>query len=229
MISRRIAVLVLAVAAMAGSAVAATPPHLVNYQGVLRGEGDEAVDGTVEMRFTFFSAESGGDEIATDVHTVSEGNPVRVTKGLFNVHLNERMLIDGPGPDSYIWLSEVFAEYDREPSSGALERVDEVAGTLRESVDGMTLAATTAMLREANDLWAPAARLSEGLAAARGAASLVLGRAVLLTGSGPTLMAVYPSEAAATRAAVALQTETLRELEGAEIMTTSTIGRGEQP
>ncbi len=98
---------------------------------------------------------------------------------------------------------------------------------LRESIDGMTLAATTAMLRDANDLWGPASRLSGELAAARDTAATILGRAVMLTGSGPTLFAVYPSEAAATRAAITLQTERPAELEGAAIMTTSTIGRGE--
>jgi 4-diphosphocytidyl-2C-methyl-D-erythritol kinase len=74
-----------------------------------------------------------------------------------------------------------------------------------------------------------AARLSPGLVAAREAASRVLGRTVLLTGSGPTLAAVYPSEAAATRAAVTLQAEAPPELDGAEIMTTSTTDRGVEP
>jgi len=41
------------------------------------------------------------------------------------------------------------------------------------------------------------------------------------------LVAVYPSEAAATRAAVSLQASAAPELEGAVIITTSTIGRGE--
>ncbi len=107
--------------------------------------------------------------------------------------------------------------------TGADERVTEVAELLREGIDGMTLAATTAMLREANDLWAPAARLSPGLRAMRQAGERRLGRALLLTGSGPTLFAVYPSEAAATRAAIALQADPPSELDGADIMTTSTV------
>ena len=130
-------------------------------------------------------------------------------------------------PRERLSTAAVFAEYDRAPTSGAVERVDEVAGTLRESVDGMTLAATTPMLREANDLWPAAVRLSPGLEAARTTASRVLGRAVLMTGSGPTLVALYPSEAAATRAAVTVQAAAPPELDGAEIMTTSTMGRGE--
>jgi 4-diphosphocytidyl-2-C-methyl-D-erythritol kinase len=131
-------------------------------------------------------------------------------------------------PPDRLSTAAVFAEYDRDPPAAgvAAEQATELAELLRERVDGMTLAATTPMLREANDLWVPATRLAPSLAAARDALARVLGRAVLLTGSGPTLVAVYPSEAAATRAAVALQAEAPAELDGAEIMTTMTA-RGE--
>ncbi len=132
-------------------------------------------------------------------------------------------------PRQRLSTAAVFAEYDRKPGDGvgARVQVDEVADLLRDGVDGMTLAATTAMLREANDLWPPASRLSPGLSAARDAAAGSLGRAVILTGSGPTLFAVYPSEAAATRAAVVLQAQCPAALEGADIMTTTTSGRGD--
>jgi 4-diphosphocytidyl-2-C-methyl-D-erythritol kinase len=131
-------------------------------------------------------------------------------------------------PGERLATADVFDEFDREPptDSDVVGRVDEVAALLRENVDGMTLAATTAMLRDANDLWAPATRLSAGLAAARDSAASILGRAVMLTGSGPTLYAVYPSEAAATRAAIDLQTQRPEALEGAAIMTTTSIGSG---
>lgn len=132
-------------------------------------------------------------------------------------------------PSERLSTAAVFAELDRLPNAapGALGRVDDVADLLRERVDGLTLAATTAMLRDANDLWAPASRLSPGLAAARGAAAGILGRAALLTGSGPTLFAVYPSEAAATRAAITLQAAAPVELDGAAVMSASTMGREE--
>lgn len=134
-------------------------------------------------------------------------------------------------PHERLSTASVFAEYDRMAPADppAVERVDEVAELLREHVDGMTLAATTAMLCDANDLWEPAARLSPGLAATREAAVRILGRAVLMSGSGPTLFAVYPSEAAATRAAITLQTERPAELDGAAIITTSTSTPGETP
>lgn len=132
-------------------------------------------------------------------------------------------------PPERLSTAAVFGELDRVPADGpgAAERVDEVADLLREHVDGMTLAAATAMLRDANDLWAPATRLAPGLAAAREAAARVLDRAVLMSGSGPSLYAVYPSEAAAARAAATLQTEAPAELDSATILTTSTMGREE--
>lgn len=170
--------------------------------------------------------------LGADVPFFAAGHPAALVEGI-GEHILPLPAAEPPvglvliTPRERLSTGAVFAEFDRAPVSGASERVDEIAGTLRESVDGMTLAATTMMLRDANDLWPAAARTSPGLEAARDATSAVLGRVILLTGSGPTLVAVYPSEAAATRAAVTLQAEAPAELEGAEIMTTSTMGRGE--
>ncbi len=172
--------------------------------------------------------------LGADVPFFAAGHGASLVEGI-----GERLLpLPAPEPPAGLVLitpgerlstAEVFAELDRHPSvgSGAAGSVDEAAALLRESIDGMTLAATTAMLRDANDLLVPASILSRDLAAARDVAAAILGRAVMLTGSGPTLFAVYPSEAAATRAAITLQTARPAELEGAAIMTTSTIGRGE--
>jgi 4-diphosphocytidyl-2-C-methyl-D-erythritol kinase len=126
-------------------------------------------------------------------------------------------------PRERLSTATVFAQYDRLPAHGAARLVDEIVATLRQPADGATLAGATPKLREANDLWSSATRLSRGLEPARAAAARVLERAVLMTGSGPTLVALYPSEAAATRAAVALQAAAPPELDGAEITTTSTM------
>ena len=174
--------------------------------------------------------------LGADVPFFAAGHPAALVEGI-GEHI---MPVPAPEPVAGLVLitprerlstPAVFAEYDRERPLGstAAEHASELADVLREGIDGMTLAATTTMLREANDLWAPAARLSPGLVAARDAAARVLGRAVLLTGSGPTLVAVYPSEAAATRAAVALSAAAAPGLESATIISTSTIGRGEHP
>lgn len=128
-------------------------------------------------------------------------------------------------PPERLSTAAVFAEWDAGPSmSGrAAERVTELAGLLGDGVDGITLAATTATLDEGNDLWAPAARLSPSLAEARAAASAFLGQGMLLSGSGPTLFAVYPSEGAARLAGDQLVAGDLPELAGATVIATSTV------
>jgi len=131
-------------------------------------------------------------------------------------------------PRQRLSTAAVFAELDRQPirDIGAGARVDEMAALLRGGIDGPALSAATRRLGDTNDLWAPATRLSPALAVAHAAATDILGRSLLLSGSGPTLFAVYPSEAAARRAANTLQSERPFELEGAAILATTSIGRG---
>jgi 4-diphosphocytidyl-2-C-methyl-D-erythritol kinase len=133
-------------------------------------------------------------------------------------------------PAERLGTASVFEEYDRQPATSAVAtaRVDDLAGLLHESIDGLTLAATAPMLGDGNDLWAPAARLSPALTEARAAAGAVLGHTMLLTGSGPTLFAIYPSEGAAARAAEQLREQALPELLGATISATATVREGEE-
>lgn len=134
-------------------------------------------------------------------------------------------------PAERLATAAVFAAHDEHATAGsaAIERVDELASLLRDSVDGMTLAATTAMLRDANDLWGAAVHCSASLALARDAVAGLLGQTMLLSGSGPTLFAVYPSEAAARRAADQVRTARLPQLEGATIIATTTVSSGGRP
>jgi len=172
--------------------------------------------------------------LGADVPFFSAGYPAAVVTGI-GEGLQPLPVLEPPAGLLLITSAQrlstaaVFAELDRHPAeeSVAVERVDELAGVLREGVDGLTLAATTAMLRDANDLWASATRCSRSLALARAAAAATLGQPVMLTGSGPTLFAVYPSLAVAERAADQLQSERPAELEGAEIIVTSTATTGE--
>jgi hypothetical protein len=105
----------------------ATPPALVNYQGVLRDASDDPLDGTYDMRFLFFNDDTAGDEIIADEHLL--GNGVTVTAGLFNVKLGGGSLADGSGPGLYRSLREVFRDYDevwlevriKEPVGGGWE------------------------------------------------------------------------------------------------------------
>lgn len=62
------------------------------------------------------------------------------------------------------------------------------------------------VLASANDLWPAAAAVVPGLAALRRALTRLLGRPIGLSGSGPTLWALYPSHTEAASAAAAVET-----------------------
>jgi hypothetical protein len=103
--------LLLAVAVLAGSvADAANPPVWVNYQGVLRDDMNNPLDGTYDMVFRFFGPSDV--EILIDRHTGAQGGAVTVSDGLFNVLLGAGSTADGSGPGSYNSLAEVFRDYN---------------------------------------------------------------------------------------------------------------------
>lgn len=119
--------------------------------------------------------------------------------------------------------ADVFAAFDREPRSDtAVDAVAALAAALRAGLDATALATMVPQLHEANDLWTAARLLSPGLAQLRDGLEQKLGRPLLLTGSGPTLFAVYPSEAAAVTAADGLRQAHPGGLAGAAIIATST-------
>jgi 4-diphosphocytidyl-2-C-methyl-D-erythritol kinase len=149
-----------------------------------------------------------------------------------------------PGPTSAAGLllvtsatrlstAAVFAEHDRAPAPGAARQaamteaqVEHLATALRSGLDGAALAGLAARLRDANDLWPAATRLAPSLAPAREALEATLGRAFLLTGSGPTLFAVYPSQEAAATAAAELEEARPALLHGATITATQSSPTG---
>ena len=92
-----------------GAVLAAAPPDLVNYQGVLRDAADTPLEGMHDMVFRFWSAEVGGDEILVDSHTAA--GAVTVSGGLFNVQLGGGAINDGSGPGVYDTLGGAFADY----------------------------------------------------------------------------------------------------------------------
>jgi 4-diphosphocytidyl-2-C-methyl-D-erythritol kinase len=77
----------------------------------------------------------------------------------------------------------------------------EMARALDARIEARELSEMAAELRDANDLWDAAASLAAGLADLRSAVERRLARPLLMTGSGPTLVALYPSVAGATGAA----------------------------
>ncbi len=91
---------------------AASPPDLMNYQGVLRDSFDAPLNGTYLMVFRFIDAAGGGIEIMVDEHGDAAGGTVVVSNGLFNVQLGSGTVSDGTGPGTYTNLADVFRDYD---------------------------------------------------------------------------------------------------------------------
>jgi 4-diphosphocytidyl-2-C-methyl-D-erythritol kinase len=110
-------------------------------------------------------------------------------------------------PDVAVATRDVFAALASggpasPPAAGATRLTSaHLASELRGGLRGHDLAARAGVLASANDLAAAAAVVAPGLTTFRRALTRVLGRPVGLSGSGPTLWAVYPSAQAATGAA----------------------------
>ncbi|MBP7149080.1 MAG: hypothetical protein KBD01_16245 [Acidobacteria bacterium] len=109
-VSLRLCVVLLS--ASVSATVAATPPVLLNYQGVLRRMSGEPLDGYVDLVFSFWDYAAGGNEILVDSHTGASGGPVFVDGGLFNATLGGGAVTDGSGPGTYLSLAEVFRDHD---------------------------------------------------------------------------------------------------------------------
>ena len=75
----------LMIALAAGVALAASPPAIVNYQGVLRDDQNLPLDGSFDMTFRFFDTENvgTGNEIMIDAHVAAGSGDVTVNGGLF--------------------------------------------------------------------------------------------------------------------------------------------------
>lgn len=98
-------------AAACAAVAAAEPPDLVNYQGVLRDAADNPLNGSYDMVFRFFDAETAGNEILIDRHTSAQGGQVSVADGLFSATLGGGSVVDGSGPGTYTSLAAVFADH----------------------------------------------------------------------------------------------------------------------
>lgn len=92
--------------------VAAEPPNRVNYQGVLRDDQGQPMNGEFAMIFRFYDTDGGappcpavgGTLLLTDGHLFPQ--LVAVTGGLFNVHLGGGSL----GPGTVNTLAEAFRD-----------------------------------------------------------------------------------------------------------------------
>jgi hypothetical protein len=89
----------------------ATPPAVVNYQGVLRDATDKPLNGTHDMLFRFLDAPTGGTEIMIDQHAAVTSNAITVSNGLFVTALGGGTITDGSGAGTYTSLADVFRDY----------------------------------------------------------------------------------------------------------------------
>lgn len=78
--------------------------------------------------------------------------------------------------------------------------IDELAAELRAGTDPATIVGFAPRLRDANDMWPAAVSVEPRMDACRAALEDRLGRAVLMSGSGSTLFAVYPDPQGAREA-----------------------------
>lgn len=116
---------------------------------------------------------------------------------------------------------DVLAAADALPGTLAADTVTALVEAWLAGLDGPAVAGRAGALREANDLWPAAAALDPRLPAIRDTLEGVLGRPVLLTGSGSTLVALYPSPEAAVDAAGLARTVTAPEGVALRIVATS--------
>jgi len=98
--------------ASAGLAHAASPPGLLNYQGVLRDINGVPLSGEFPMVFRLVDGASGNDILVDDQTGGAAGGGVIVTDGLFSVRIGSGIVSDGAGPGTYTSLPEVFRDFD---------------------------------------------------------------------------------------------------------------------
>ncbi|MEO7118384.1 MAG: hypothetical protein ABIZ34_05360, partial [Candidatus Limnocylindrales bacterium] len=106
-------------------------------------------------------------------------------------------------PPFGITTAAVYRAFDElpAPTSLALETVDALVERLEGGgLEPADLVAWSNALADANDLWPSSIRVGPSLRAFRATLEDRLGRRVLMTGSGSTLIGLYPSREAAAAA-----------------------------
>jgi len=150
---------------------------------------------------------AAAERVGADVPFLAGGDPAALVEGIgerirplppLRSPLGILLLVPGSG----LATPAVFRTHDAGPPPDG--RAARIAGRLAEgwsSLGGPELAAMAAELATANDLWPAVATLDPALARDREHAQAALGIPLLLTGSGSTLVGLYPSPDAARRAA----------------------------
>jgi 4-diphosphocytidyl-2-C-methyl-D-erythritol kinase len=112
-------------------------------------------------------------------------------------------------PAARLSTREVFAAFDASgpASTRAIPAIEALEDAFRSGLDGEALSRWAASGRDANDLWPAALALEPTLGVLRERLESALGRPVLLTGSGSSLFALYPSSVSAEEARTALRAD----------------------
>jgi len=110
---RHLIIPALAMLGLCGIAAAGVEPSpFMDYQGVLRDDAGAPLDGSFNMVFRFFDAETAGSEILVDQHLAAGTGAVSVSGGLFTVKLGGGAVVDGSGGGTYASLAEVFRDFE---------------------------------------------------------------------------------------------------------------------
>ena len=208
-------------AAVGGAA--ATPPLAARLEkripaaaGLGGGSSDAAA--AIDAALEAWAAELDADRrlavaasLGSDVPFFLAGGPALVEGRGERVMALQGFRGDSPGvllvtPAVAVSTADVFAVLAAggpaaPPAPGATRITSaHLAGELLGGLRAADLVARAGILSTANDLAAAAALVAPGLLALRRALARLLGRPVGLTGSGPTLWAIYPSLEAAREA-----------------------------
>ena len=128
-------------------------------------------------------------------------------------------------PPIALSTAQVFTRFDElGPATKSESVTSELAYSIGAGMNSESLVAWAAHLRDANDLWVAAASLAPGLAALREQLEAETGRPWLLTGSGSTLFALYPSVAEAVAEGRLIVSAESELLEGAMINAVDLVG-----
>jgi 4-diphosphocytidyl-2-C-methyl-D-erythritol kinase len=153
-------------------------------------------------------------DLGSDVPFFAAGAPAALVKGR-GEHVQALPAVRGDVgillalSGSELSTARVFQRYDElvtdRATDGPTDRpTDQMAAAFRAGVTGPELAQLAEKYADANDLWPSASSLDPELVERRGALERATQRRWLLSGSGPSLFAIYPSLAQATDAGRAL-------------------------
>lgn len=169
-----------------------------------------------------------GAQLGADVPFFVEKLPTALVTGI-GEQLEALKAVEGElglvlvTPAERLATAAVFAELDRHPgASDSGHVIGELAAAFRSGLDAPALVGWAPRLRDANDLWPAAVRLLPGLERLRAELERALDRPFLLSGSGSTLFALYPSLGEARAAGEQLAPNERRELAGASVFAAGT-------